>query len=57
MCEMLKSNPELRVIIVTPVKTDLPTGLVGEIFDWSQDHSTILLCSTFPPDQFPDANF
>jgi len=26
------------VIIVTPVKTDLPSGLVGELFDWSQDH-------------------
>jgi phosphatidylserine/phosphatidylglycerophosphate/cardiolipin synthase-like enzyme len=38
LCEALKKNPELQVIIVTPVKTDLPTGLVGELFDWSQDH-------------------
>lgn len=38
MCEALKSNPELKVIIVTPIKTDLPTGIVGEFFNWSQDH-------------------
>lgn len=43
MCDMLKENPDLRVIVVTPVKTDLPTGLVGELFDWSQDHSTKIL--------------
>lgn len=28
------------MIIVTAIKTDLPTGIVGELFDWSQDHST-----------------
>lgn len=39
MCEALKANPQLKVVIVTPIKTDLPSGLVGEIFDWSQDHS------------------
>eukprot|EP01112_Ceratiomyxa_fruticulosa_P012371 TRINITY_DN3420_c0_g1_i1.p1 TRINITY_DN3420_c0_g1~~TRINITY_DN3420_c0_g1_i1.p1 ORF type:complete len:1058 (-),score=232.48 TRINITY_DN3420_c0_g1_i1:937-4110(-) len=38
MCEALRSNPNLKVLIVTPVKTDLPSGLVGELFDWSQDH-------------------
>jgi len=38
MCQSLKKNPNLRVLIVTPVKTDLPTGLVGELVDWSQDH-------------------
>jgi len=38
MCQALKKNPTLRVLIVTPVKTDLLTGLVGEIIDWSQDH-------------------
>jgi hypothetical protein len=39
LCEALKSNKNLKVIIVTAIKTDLPTGLVGELFDWSQDHS------------------
>ncbi|EFA81758.1 phospholipase D [Heterostelium album PN500] len=38
MCEALKANPKLHILIVTPVKTDLPSGLVGELFDWSQDH-------------------
>jgi len=38
MCEALRRNPDLRLMIVTPIKTDLPTGLVGEFFDWSQDH-------------------
>ncbi|EGC32863.1 hypothetical protein DICPUDRAFT_155142 [Dictyostelium purpureum] len=38
MCEALKANPNLHLLIVTPVKTDLPSGLVGELFDWSQDH-------------------
>jgi hypothetical protein len=40
LCESLKTNKNLKVIIVTAIKTDLPTGLVGELFDWSQDHST-----------------
>ena len=39
LCEALKANQDLKVIIVTSVKTDLPTGLVGDLFDWSQDHS------------------
>lgn len=39
LCEALKANKDLKVIIVTSVKTDLPTGLVGDLFDWSQDHS------------------
>lgn len=34
-----KENKDLHVLIVLPVKTDLPTGLVGELVDWSQDHS------------------
>ncbi|KAN0041209.1 hypothetical protein ACTFIV_003745 [Dictyostelium citrinum] len=38
MCEALKANPKLHLLVVTPVKTDLPSGLVGELFDWSQDH-------------------
>lgn len=38
MCEQLKQKPELQLIVVTPIKTDLPSGLVGELFDWSQDH-------------------
>jgi len=38
MCQALKRNPQLRVLIVTPVKTDLLTGLAGELVDWSQDH-------------------
>ncbi|EGG14021.1 phospholipase D [Cavenderia fasciculata] len=38
MCEALKAKPNLHILIVTPVKTDLPSGLVGELFDWSQDH-------------------
>jgi len=38
LCEALKSNPNLKVIIIAPVKSDLPTGLVGELFDWSQEH-------------------
>jgi len=38
LCEALKMNKNLKVIIVTAIKTDLPTGLVGELFDWSQDH-------------------
>eukprot|EP01102_Stenamoeba_stenopodia_P013684 TRINITY_DN4473_c1_g1_i1.p1 TRINITY_DN4473_c1_g1~~TRINITY_DN4473_c1_g1_i1.p1 ORF type:complete len:974 (+),score=221.89 TRINITY_DN4473_c1_g1_i1:104-3025(+) len=38
MCEALQQNPDLKVIIVTAVKTDLPSGIVGELFDWSQDH-------------------
>lgn len=38
MCDQLKQKPNLHLIVVTPIKTDLPTGLVGELFDWSQDH-------------------
>ena len=38
MCEALRRNDKLKVIIITPVKTDLPTGLVGDLVDWSQDH-------------------
>jgi phospholipase D1/2 len=40
MCEALRSNPLLKVVIVTAIKTDLPTGLVGDLVDWSQDHIT-----------------
>src|SRR5687768_9691016 len=42
MCQTLKQNPNLRVLIITPVRTDLPSGVVGEFVDWSQDHS--MLC-------------
>jgi len=41
MCEALRRNPKLKVIVVTAVKTDLPTGFLGDFFDWSQDHSTL----------------
>lgn len=40
MCEALRANPALMVVIVTAVKTDLPTGIVGDLVDWSQDHIT-----------------
>ena len=40
MCEALAANPLLKVVIVTAIKTDLPTGIVGDIVDWSQDHIT-----------------
>lgn len=40
MCEALRTNPVLKVIIVTAVKTDLPGGIVGDIVNWSQDHIT-----------------
>jgi hypothetical protein len=40
MCEALRANPDLLVVIVTAIKTDLPTGLVGDLVDWSQDHIT-----------------
>ena len=40
MCEALRTNPGLKIVIVTAVKTDLPTGLVGDLVDWSQDHIT-----------------
>jgi hypothetical protein len=43
MCESLKRNADLRLVILTPVKTDLPTGLLGDFFDWSQDHSMFYL--------------
>jgi phosphatidylserine/phosphatidylglycerophosphate/cardiolipin synthase-like enzyme len=39
LCEALQRNKNLRVIIVTPVKTDLPTGIVGKLLDMSQDDS------------------
>lgn len=38
MCDQLRQKPDLQLIVVTPIKTDLPTGVVGELFDWSQDH-------------------
>lgn len=34
----LEANPKLRVIIVCPVTTDLPNGIVGELVDAAQDH-------------------
>mmetsp|Transcript_9273 Transcript_9273/g.28660 ORF Transcript_9273/g.28660 Transcript_9273/m.28660 type:complete len:930 (+) Transcript_9273:154-2943(+) len=37
MCEALRRNPKLKVIIVTPVRTDLPSGVVGHVFSWSRD--------------------
>eukprot|EP00002_Diphylleia_rotans_P011635 TRINITY_DN2293_c0_g1_i12.p1 TRINITY_DN2293_c0_g1~~TRINITY_DN2293_c0_g1_i12.p1 ORF type:complete len:668 (+),score=109.92 TRINITY_DN2293_c0_g1_i12:987-2990(+) len=38
MCESLVANPNLKVIIIAPLKTDLPSGIVGDLFDQSQDH-------------------
>ncbi|XP_049850459.1 uncharacterized protein LOC126322621 [Schistocerca gregaria] len=38
MCEQLKTNSDLQLIILTAAKTDLPRGLIGDLFDWSQDH-------------------
>jgi len=38
MCQALQQNPNLLLLIVTPVKTDLLTGFVGNFVDWSQDH-------------------
>ncbi len=40
LCQALRANPQLRVLIVTAVKTDLPSGIVGEMVNWSQDHIT-----------------
>lgn len=53
MCEALRSNPLLQVVIVTAIKTDLPTGLVGDLVDWSQDHITqhLLLIQKEAPDR------
>ncbi len=39
MCQALRTNPQLLLLIVTPVQTDLPRGIVGEWIDWSQDQS------------------
>eukprot|EP01080_Neovahlkampfia_damariscottae_P002887 gene2887-4730_t len=38
MCDALKRNPDLYVIMVAPIKTDLPKGFVGSMLDMSQDH-------------------
>jgi len=38
MIDALKSKPKLKLIVITPVKTDLPTGFVGDLIDMSQDH-------------------
>ena len=38
MCEALRTNPKLFLIVITPIKTDLPGGIVGDFIDWSQDH-------------------
>lgn len=38
MIDTLKRNSKLKIIIITPVKTDLPTGVVGDLIDMSQDH-------------------
>ncbi len=53
MCEALRTNPLLHVVIVTAIKTDLPTGLVGDLVDWSQDHITqhLLLIQKEAPDR------
>lgn len=39
MIETLQKNPKLKLIVITPVKTDLPSGVVGDLIDMSQDHS------------------
>eukprot|EP01117_Protostelium_nocturnum_P019954 TRINITY_DN8780_c0_g1_i1.p1 TRINITY_DN8780_c0_g1~~TRINITY_DN8780_c0_g1_i1.p1 ORF type:complete len:862 (-),score=242.51 TRINITY_DN8780_c0_g1_i1:109-2694(-) len=38
MCQALQNNPNLLVVIVAPVKTDLLSGFVGNLVDWSEDH-------------------
>lgn len=38
MCEQLRRQPDLKLIVVTPIRTDLPTGIVGNLIDMSQDH-------------------
>ncbi|PRP83108.1 hypothetical protein PROFUN_09787 [Planoprotostelium fungivorum] len=38
MCQALINNPNLQLIIVAPIKTDLLTGFVGNLVDWSEDH-------------------
>lgn len=38
MCDALKKNKKLHLIMIIPIKTDLPTGIVGSYLDMSQDH-------------------
>lgn len=38
MCEALKRNPDLKVIVVAPIKNDLPNGIIGSLLDISSDH-------------------
>ena len=47
MCDALKKNQNLYVIMVAPIKTDLPKGIVGSFLDMSQDHSKMKICNTF----------
>ncbi|KAL0487482.1 phospholipase D [Acrasis kona] len=37
LCDRLQSNQNLRVIVMMPVKSDLPGGIVGSLLDISQD--------------------
>jgi phosphatidylserine/phosphatidylglycerophosphate/cardiolipin synthase-like enzyme len=37
LCERLRMNQNLKVIIIMPVKSDLPSGVVGTLLDMSQD--------------------
>jgi phosphatidylserine/phosphatidylglycerophosphate/cardiolipin synthase-like enzyme len=37
LCEALQNNKNLKIILIVPVRTDLPTGIVGQYFDASQD--------------------
>jgi phosphatidylserine/phosphatidylglycerophosphate/cardiolipin synthase-like enzyme len=39
LCERLRMNENLKVIIIMPVKSDLPSGVVGSLLDMSQDQS------------------
>jgi phosphatidylserine/phosphatidylglycerophosphate/cardiolipin synthase-like enzyme len=41
LCERLRVNTNLKVIIIMPVKSDLPSGIVGSWLDMSQDQSKI----------------
>lgn len=45
--ETLQKNPKLKLIVITPVKTDLPSGVVGDLIDMSQDHSMMCDCLAY----------
>jgi len=38
MCAAMRRNPNLKVIVIAPVKNDLPNGIIGSLLDISNDH-------------------